>query len=666
MTDAPFDARALTRLGRVGALAPSPCGGWLAAVVERLDADEARYVADLWRVPLDGAAPTRLTVGDHRDTAPCFRHDGALGFLSDRPLPGADSDDAPRAQVWVLPAEGGEPRPVTDEPGGVLDFRFAAAADRLVAIAPVHPEIPLDQQRQYTRDRARRGPSVRHFRSMPVRFWDHWLPEAEPHLVAYDGDGGGRRDLTPEAGQALHETDWDLSPDGALAVATWGLLNPHDRIHDKPLAVIPTRGGKIRLIGGGPGVVNARPRFAHDGYALVATRYTRSPHGYGRRSLWRYRCSAPDGAPHELTGDWDRWPTAGAWSADDATVYVTAEDRGVQPVFAVDVATGERTRVTPHRGSYAELALVPGGGPLVATRSSILEAPEPVALEPRGDEPVAPRVLARLSGFEGGADIARVRSLDAAIGDGRTMQLFIVEPATPPRGETEAFLWIHGGPVSAWRDAWHWRWCPLLLASQGYTVVMPNPAGSTGFGAAWVDDIWGNVWGERCFEDLMGLVDVLEFDEEILAANTVVMGASFGGYMANWIGCSTDRFRLIVSQAGVFSMSSFYAMTDMPSWWLLMMGDTPYRDAIGFGRYSPNRRVSHWRTPALVVHGERDYRVPIGESLALYEALDYHGVTAELAVFPDEHHWILKPHNVVAQWDLVLDFVARHWDAAPE
>jgi dipeptidyl aminopeptidase/acylaminoacyl peptidase len=162
----------------------------------------------------------------------------------------------------------------------------------------------------------------------------------------------------------------------------------------------------------------------------------------------------------------------------------------------------------------------------------------------------------------------------------------------------------------------------------------------------------------------MRTVAFLEAEHGLAARDMVAMGGSFGGYMTNWIGGQTDRFRLLVTHASLFDMSAFHGVTDVPAWWELMMGDHPWsgRD---FDRYSPHRFVSHWKTPTLVLHGERDFRVPLGEGLALFEALQRHGVPSELAVFPDENHWILKPRNIVAWYETVLDFFDRRWEDAP-
>jgi dipeptidyl aminopeptidase/acylaminoacyl peptidase len=210
-------------------------------------------------------------------------------------------------------------------------------------------------------------------------------------------------------------------------------------------------------------------------------------------------------------------------------------------------------------------------------------------------------------------------------------------------------------------DGWHWRWNPLLLVAQGYAVALPNPRGSTGFGQKFVQGIWGNVWGDQCYRDLMAVTDALAMRPDIDAQRVAAMGGSFGGYMVNWIGTQTDRFRCLFSHAGVVNMAAFTGVTDHPpDWYLEMGGQDPYRNAQEFDRYAPMRYIHQWRTPTLISHGEKDYRCPVGEALALFEALQYHGVPSELLVFPDENHWILKPRNIVAWYHAVLEYIGRH------
>ncbi|MBL8783787.1 MAG: S9 family peptidase, partial [Deltaproteobacteria bacterium] len=476
----------------------------------------------------------------------------------------------------------------------------------------------------------------------------------------------------PDAGDALVETSWDLSGTGRLVAIGWASINPSDRIHDRSIALIDTASGARRELGRVPGVVHAAPRFGPDDLWLVAQRYLRSADGYAHRSLWRYDLAAD--AATDLTGTWDRWPAPWAVSRASSTqtaILTTAEDRARTPLFAVDPDTGAATLLGPSDGSWDFVAAVPGQHAVVGVRSSLLAPPDLAHLD------LATGVLtplARLSGFTlDPATVARVRELAvpvAARADGteRTLQAFLVEPVAPADGHTpgngRTLFWIHGGPVASWSDHWHWRWSSLAMAARGYRVVLPNPSGSTGFGMDWVNDIWGNTWGGRCYDDLMRTVAFLEAEHGLAARDMVAMGGSFGGYMTNWIGGQTDRFRLLVTHASLFDMSAFHGVTDVPAWWELMMGDHPWggRD---FDRYSPHRFVSHWKTPTLVLHGERDFRVPLGEGLALFEALQRHGVPSELAVFPDENHWILKPRNIVAWYETVLDFFDRRWDDAP-
>ncbi|MGE5666474.1 MAG: hypothetical protein ACM3ZD_07565, partial [Betaproteobacteria bacterium] len=284
MSTLPYDVESHIRLGRVGSIAASPDGRWLAVAVQRLDAEGTKYVSDLWRVPTDGGAAVQLTRGDSKDAAPCFRHDGALGFLSNRkPQIGtADEEADKRMQVWLLPAEGGEPRQPTDEPLGVDGFHFARAADRLVYFAPVLAGVPHEEQRKTAAERGKKGTSVRRYTTQPVRHWDHWLHENEQfaftHLIACDAEGAARRDLTPEARRELSiEPSLEVSADGRREVTSWERPGA-DREIDGLLAVFDLEAGTRTLLDPGTNSSFEQPRFSPDGARLVAVHSTRSPH----------------------------------------------------------------------------------------------------------------------------------------------------------------------------------------------------------------------------------------------------------------------------------------------------------------------------------------------------------------------------------------------------
>jgi dipeptidyl aminopeptidase/acylaminoacyl peptidase len=662
--DALFDATALTRLRRVSSASPSPCGRYLALSVMRLDADESAYVSDLWRVSIDDPSvpALQLTRGASKDVAPQYRCDGSLAFLSNRnPRDGKPEEgDEERQQVWLLPVEGGEPLPLTDEPLGVSAFRFAKGLPELFVIADVLPGVAHAEQRKRAAELKKHGPSALHFDRMPVRFWDHWLPRAAPHVISYRG--GQRRDLTPDADREHREAEWDVSADGTLLVVTRVRGTGADGVTDISLLVLDVVSGEAHELGRYEQSTSETPVFSPEGSRIVCVRTDRQNGQLPHPRLWLYPARTPD-HPGRLVTRWEPWPTPCCWTPDGRGVLVTADVRGEVPVVSVDVETGEVSRITSSAcgGSHASVQLSGDGSAAVGIRHRTSHPPEPFRVPLSGGDA---RLLAPLSGFDAALfeQLARLESFEVGAPDGGSVQSFLLTPRSA--GPHPLLLWVHGGPMNQWADGWHWRWNPLVAVAAGYALLLPNPRGSTGFGQEFTAGIWNNQWGSACYRDLMAVTDAVCARADIDARRTAAMGGSFGGYMANWIAGSTERFACLVTHAGIYDFRAFHGVTDHPGWFALGQGGPPEADPASFGRFSPQGQLSNWRTPTLVVHGERDYRVPISEALLLFEALQRRGVPSELLVFPDENHWIQRPRNTRHWYEVCLGFLSRHLAAA--
>jgi dipeptidyl aminopeptidase/acylaminoacyl peptidase len=331
-------------------------------------------------------------------------------------------------------------------------------------------------------------------------------------------------------------------------------------------------------------------------------------------------------------------------------------------MFRVGIGTGEVSRVTTDDAAYGSLQPAPDGAALYALRAAISEPPTPVRIDlaAQAGEPAAP---VRLAAPGGGVQVPRrVEEVATQAEDGARIRGWLVLPdRASDQAPAPLLLWVHGGPLSSW-NSWSWRWNPWLMAARGYAVLLPDPALSTGYGQDFIARGHQN-WGDKPFTDVMSITDAVTARPDIDADRTAMMGGSFGGYMANWIAGHTGRFRAIVSHAGLWALDQMFTTTDEPAYWRRIFGDPAESDR--YQASSPHLHADAIRTPMLIVHGDRDYRVPVGEALRMYADLTRLGKQAKFLYFPDENHWILKPGDIRVWYETVFAFLAEHVHGEP-
>lgn len=649
MTETPFDdLDTYFALPRVAGLAVSADGSRVVTTISELNEKRTEYVTSVWELDPQGRNPARrLTRGAKGESAPAFTAAGDLLFVAVRPT---EDDDKPPAALWKLPAAGGEAVEVLAPPGGVEAVKTARAAARTVVRVPMLPSAgSIDDDRRLRDLRKDNKVTAILHTGYPVRHWDKDLGPGAPHLHALDADGDSPpTDLTPHPGAALRDADFDVSADGGFVVASWRVPGPDASLRSV-LVRIDVASGEHTVIADEPDADLFSPAIAPDGSAVAFLRETYStPQRAPRIAL---SCLGFGDDITDLAVHWDRWPASVTWSRDGDELFVTADDGGRCPVFRIRLADGVVERLTVDDYAYTDVKAAPDGV-LYALRSSYAAPPHPVRIDRDGTVTALPCV-------EQPALPGSLTEVTATTADGTAVRSWLVLP----EGENPAplLLWVHGGPLASW-SSWHWRWNPWLLAARGYAVLLPDPALSTGYGQDFIQRGWGN-WGGAPYDDLMAATDAACAHPRVDASRTAVMGGSFGGYMANWIAGHTDRFDAIVTHASLWALDQFNSTTDAAFYWVREMT----RDMATAN--SPHNFVSAIRTPMLVIHGDKDYRVPIGEGLRLwYELLTESGLPAaddgttphRFLYYPSENHWVLSPQNAKIWYQVVEAFLGEH------
>ena len=666
---------------RVSGLTLSPDGARLVTTVATLGAKGTEYCTALWEVDPGGAKQARrITRSAKGEAGAVFAANGDLYFTSARPDPESPEADPVNA-LWILPSDGGEARVALSRAGGIGGVHAAKDADTVVVAASVLAGS-TDEDNDEERRKARKDNKVAAIlhSGYPVRYWDADLGPAQPRLFAVEpGDPleAGKpatvdaapplklRNLTPDAGTRLRDAESVLSPDGTTIYSSFAkpLANADSR---SVLVAIDVATGTRTVLLDTEGQSYFPGPVSPDGRSLVVVSESdTTPLAAPRVLLHLLDVAGPaagDGALTPLAHDWDRWARPAAWLPDGSALLVTADEDGASPVFRIGVAgdpggAAQVLRLTADAAAYTDVVVAPDGRSAYALRSSYEFPAEPVRIDLASGDVVRLPAPAERPHFKG--TLERVETTAA---DGARVPAYLALPeGASAAAPAPLLLWIHGGPLGSW-NAWTWRWNPWLLVARGYAVLLPDPALSTGYGQDHIQRGWGE-WGKAPFTDLMAITDAVVQRPDIDETRTAAMGGSFGGYMANWVAGQTDRFKAIVTHASLWALDQFGPTTDAAQYWLKEMTAEMALEN------SPHLHVENIRTPMLVIHGDKDYRVPIGEGLRLwYELLaksqlaaDGNGETDHrFLYFPDENHWILQPQHAKVWYGVVEHFLARN------
>jgi dipeptidyl aminopeptidase/acylaminoacyl peptidase len=511
------------------------------------------------------------------------------------------------------------------------------------------------------------------FERLFVRHWDTWKDGTRNHLFAYDLETGTARDLMPAMDADCPtkpfggSEDYALAPDGKQVV-----FSARDAGREEAwstnfdLYAVPLDGSAApRKLTTNP-AWDAMPVFSPDGRTLAYLAMSRPGFEADRFRVVVREWVSGNERSHDLRADatplGDRSPSSIAWSADGRELLLTADHLGQHPVFALDVASG-KARLLVKEGSSAS-PLPAAGGRVIFARNTLLSPAELYTIAADGSDE---RVVTRLNAAKAAAarfGAPEQFSFKGALGE--TVYAWLVRPVDfdPAKKYPLAYL-IHGGPQGSFGNDFHYRWNPQAYAGRGYAAVMVDFHGSTGYGQAFSDAIRGD-WGGKPYEDLAkGLDATLARYPFIDGSRACALGASYGGFMINWIAGQplADRFRCLVNHDGNLDELTAYFMTEelwFPEW---ERGGTPWDNPAAYSRHSPIDHVKNWKTPMLVIHGQKDYRVVYSQGLATFTALQRRGIPSQLLVFPDENHWVLKPQNSIQWHDTVLGWLDR-WTQA--
>ena len=674
----PFTFEDMMKLKRVGAPVPSPDGKWVVFDCVDVDLEANTRISHLWIVPASGGESRRLNQTPNHEERPRFSPDGKRLIWT--------SKATDPTQIWMCDLDSGggvlvgKPHQVTEISTGADGGIWSPDGKNILFVSAVYPDCKDDAcNKQRDEELKKSKVKAKIFSRLFYRHWSAFTEFKRSHLFVIDVEnasgllppsaqaGGSRyseaRDLTPGdhdvppfslGGQDMYA----ISSDGQEVAYTSNIDEVEATSTNDEIFVVPISGGTATKISTSPGA-DTTPLYSPDGQYLAWRSQARAGFEADKwRLLVRDRQSGKTG---DLTEQFDRSVGSFAWQPDSRAIAFSAEDRGEAPLFVMPIVLAVKEPLRVQQIFHADDLAYGSDRRLYFTRMSVATPNEiwgrSVGL---GIDKATPWQVTHMNdALLSQIDMQPLEAFTFKGANDEEVQGFMVKPPgfDPSKKYPLKFL-IHGGPQGAWGDEWTYRWNAELFAATGnYVVVMINFHGSTGYGQKFTDSISGD-WGGKPYVDLMKGLDYVEKTYPFIDKNReAALGASYGGYMANWILGHTNRFKCIVSHDGTFNTESVYGTTEelwFPEW---EFKGPPWKNRELYRKFSPHLFADKFKTPTLVVHGQNDYRLDVSEGFQLFTTLQRLKIPSKFLYFPDEGHWVLKPQNSRLWYKTVNDWV---------
>jgi len=648
----PFSVHDMLAMKRISDPQASPDGKMIVFVLRITDLEANKGRTDLWLVNADGTGLRRLTSHAASDNSPRWSRDGeSVYFLSTR---------SESSQVWRIAVNGGEAEQVTKQPLDVTAFTLSNDGLMLALAMDVFPDATPEQTKKRLDETAAQKATGRLYERLMVRHWDSWSDGRRSHLFVYRIHGGGLADVMkgmdadcpskPFGGAE----EFTFTPDDLSIVFTAKDVGREEAWSTNfNLFVTPVEEEfRPKCITESNKAWDTSPLFSPNGTQLAYLAMSRP--GYEADRFQIMIKPRPEREGIAVPKDWDHSPGSITWSADGQTIYATAESLGQHSLFGIHVPTAKVTTLV-REGQVSGVTVA--GGRIVFAMDNLKSPVELYSINADGSD------LKQITNINA-KEVAAARMGDYEQfwfkgWNNETVYGYVVKPVDfdGSKKYPVAFL-IHGGPQGSFGNHFHYRWNPQAYAGAGYAAVMVDFHGSTGYGQEFTDSIRGD-WGGKPLEDLKkGLAAALEKYPWMDGERVGALGASYGGYMINWIaGNWSDRFRCLVAHDGNLGEHMAYYDTEelwFPEW---DHQGTPWENPEGYEKQDPVNFVKNWKTPTLVVHGGQDFRVVATQGLSTFTALQRRGIPSKLLYFPDENHWVLKPANSILWHETVIGWL---------